>query len=718
MAAMLLSPLMPWLVLGGVLTACVALVNRCLALVAALCFVAALTGAVRGAVAATVALPPGLAGQMVAISGSVDDDPVDHKASHRLTVRLDHMLIGGGEIRSGLRIEAVVYGMTPVHYGDLVLLSGEVQEPPRFDQFDYRAYLAEQGIAGVMPSARLVRVTSHAGDPLHTMLFVLRHAVIDAVDRALPEPQAALLLGVVFGYRAALPPLLQQRMIASGLIHIVVISGLKVSLLARIIQQALGRLLPNAAPFVAVSAMVGYALLAGASAAALRAAAMGVLVVIAGQLRRDSHVFVSLALTAAIMLGLKPGLAHDVSFQLSFAGTAGIAAMTDGIAARLGWLPGIIRDPFAATVAAEAATWPLMLANFHQLSIVAPAANALVLPLLPAIMVVGGGGALVAALLTAAGWPALSIISWPAIQASGAIAGWFRMVIETAGGLPAAAVVAPYFPPRWLAAAAILNGGALAGVKLRQFFWQRKVWAMLAAAGLIAVSLLLVRPDGRVHVYALDVGTGSAVLVRTASGHQVLIDAGPDPDRFAQAMGRVLPPTARVIDCWLITGGRRDNIGAATAVLTRFQVSTIQIADPDPWSATLRGLVQQAQSAGIPVGSGNQPISLDGVTVSLATDGRSWLVHTGRGVLAIVPPETSWLSLPGDLDGAIFTSGGPAEWHGPGQGFSVIQVAANSRQGLPVRAVLHALAGAPLFRTDRLGTLELVADDGRFRPGS
>jgi len=252
-----------------------------------------------------------------------------------------------------------------------------------------------------MPSAKLVRVASNPGDPLHAMLFGLRHAVIAAIDRALPEPQAALLLGVVFGYRAALPRPLEQQMIASGLIHIVVISGLKVSLLARIVQQAIGRLAPRAAPLIAAGAMVVYALLAGASAAALRAAAMGVLVVIAGRLRRDSHVFVSLAVTGAIMLGLKPGLAHDVSFQLSFAGTAGIAAMTDGIAARLAWMPAIVRDPFAATMAAEAATWPLMLANFHQLSVVAPAANALVLPLLPAIMVLGGAGALLTTALAA-----------------------------------------------------------------------------------------------------------------------------------------------------------------------------------------------------------------------------------------------------------------------------------------------------------------------------
>src|SRR5207245_4697004 len=94
-----------------------------------------------------------------------------------------------------------------------------------------------------------------------------------------------------------------------------------------------------------------------------------------------------------LLAGASAGLAHDVSFQLSFAGTAGIAAMTDGIAARLGWMPAILRDPFAATIAAEAATWPLMLANFNQLSLVAPLANALVLPLLPAIMVLGRSGA-------------------------------------------------------------------------------------------------------------------------------------------------------------------------------------------------------------------------------------------------------------------------------------------------------------------------------------
>jgi beta-lactamase superfamily II metal-dependent hydrolase len=229
------------------------------------------------------------------------------------------------------------------------------------------------------------------------------------------------------------------------------------------------------------------------------------------------------------------------------------------------------------------------------------------------------------------------------------------------------------------------------------------------------VALLLVRPDGRVHIYALDVGTGSAVLVRTANGHQVLIDAGPDGDKFTQAMARELPPTARTIDIWLITGGRRVNIGAAQAVLGRFRIGSIVIADPDPWSASLRAIVQLAQSGGIQVASANGSIDVDRVRLSLASDGRSWLIQAGRAILAVVPPETSWQSLPAGVNGAIFTSGGPPEWQGPGQGVSVLQVSSNSRDGLPVRAVLQALTGAPLCRTDRVGTVELIGTAGGFR---
>lgn len=125
-------------------------------------------------------------------------------------------------------------------------------------------------------------------------------------------------------------------------------------------------------------------------------------------------------------------------------------------------------------------------------------------------------------------------------------------------------------------------------------------------------------------------------------------------------------------------------------------------------------LVQQAQAAGIPVQPASGRIDLDGVALSTAADARTWLIQSSLARLAVIPPQTSWQSLPDDIDAAIFTSGGPAEWLGPGKGVSVIQVAANSRASLPVRAVLQALAGAAIDRTDRLGTVELVAAASHF----
>jgi competence protein ComEC len=719
MAAVLLSPLTPWLLLGLAVALTVGLALRPSPIFLAILLVAFLGGAGRAALAATPTLPSEIAGRAVTVAGIVDDDPVARPGRTRLVVAAEGVTLADGSRFRQLRIQTTIYGRQPPNYGDHVILTGRLDEPARFEQFDYRTYLSDQGISGILQSARLVRVVAGAGDPFHTILFALRHAVVGTVDRVLPEPQAALLLGVVFGYRAALPPALQQQMINSGLIHIVVISGLKVSLLARIIQRSAGRILPRAAPGIALGAMVVYALLAGASAAALRAAAMGGLVVLAGAIRRDTHVFASMAFTGAIMLGLKPALAHDVSFQLSFAGTLGIATLTDPIAHRFQWMPPLLRDPFAATIAAEAATWPLMLADFHQVSMVAPVANALVLPLLPLIMVIGGAGAILGCVVSLAGWPSL--------QVAGAIASWFRLVIESTASLPMANLTAPYFPSRWLAAAALLNAGGLAGFRMRRFFWRRQVWALMGGAALITTALLLVRPDGRVHVYALEVGNGSAVLVRTGSGDQVLFDCGPNPDRFAQAIGRALPPTARTLRTWIITGGRRDQIGAARAVLDRFDIDRIVVADPDPWTPTLRAVIDQAGRDRIPVETLSGPLQVDGVRLQPVTDQRSWVVRDGNAVVVIAGPDGQTPSPQASPQGGgsslasvpvIFTQGGPSTWDDPAPALAIVQVDANSRNGLPARAFVQALAGAHLMRTDRLGTVELTSDGSAFVPDS
>src|SRR5207248_9044913 len=127
----------------------------------------------------------------------------------------------------------------------------------------------------------------------------------------------------------------------------------------------------------------------GATPAAVRASAMGGLVLLAGAAGRPTHVWTSLAMAAAAMLGWRPELAWNVGFQLSFAGTAAIVLLTPAIEQRLRRVPHLLREPFAVTCAAQVGTLPMMATDFHVLSPVAPLANAVVLPLLP-LMVCGG----------------------------------------------------------------------------------------------------------------------------------------------------------------------------------------------------------------------------------------------------------------------------------------------------------------------------------------
>jgi competence protein ComEC len=335
---------------------------------------------------------------------------------------------------------------------------------------------------------------------------------------------------------------------------------------------------------------------------------------------------------------------------------------------------------------------------------VAPLANALVLPLLPVMMVIGGGGTLLAVVAPPAAFPLL--------QAAAAVASWFRLVIGLTSSLPAAALAMPYFPARWLTAACLLNAGLLGGLAFRSYLFKMRWLALPLGAALLSVVLLLLGPDGKVHVYALDVGTGSAVLVRTGTGEQLLIDGGQDPNLLAQALGRALPPTARQINDWLITGGRLAQIGAAPAVLQRYRVDRMLVDDPDPWTPSLRNLVDAAQADGVPVATATG-LTLDGVLLTTGSDGRTLVLQSGSAVLLVMAPDSE---VAGEAVPIIFTSGGPPDWADAPPPLAVIEVARNSRAGLPARDLLLGLNGAKILRTDQVGSVELVPSAQGFEP--
>jgi competence protein ComEC len=430
-----------------------------------------------------------------------------------------------------------------------VRATGKLALPRDLPTFDRRAYLAQRQAYLELEASSIDVTGTHDG--LLRLAAAIRGWYGGAVDRVLPPPHASVLLGVVLGVRQGIPPDLQKALVATGLVHLLVLSGLKVAVFARIAQAALRPLLGRHSTWPAISLIGMYALAGGATPAAVRASAMGALAIAATRLGRPSHVWTSLAVTAAAMLGWRPELAWDVGFQLSFAGTAAIILLTPGIEARLGWLPSFLREPFAVTCAAQVGTLPMMATDFHLVSPVGPLANALVLPLLPAMVAVGlllGPLSLLPAIAAAVAIPVAGLLAY------------LEQVAYALARVPAAAIDVPRFPT-WtgLAYYAAIGPGIAA---MKGHGHRRRVALVVGFIAPVVISLGAMvawanEPD---QASVLAVGSGQAVLLHGPRG-SVLIDAGPSPAALGDGLGQLLPPWERGLEAIVITAPTQGHVG-------------------------------------------------------------------------------------------------------------------------------------------------------------
>jgi competence protein ComEC len=299
-----------------------------------------------------------LAGATVTVAGAAADDPKAVSGGYEVLLEPGSLRSADGGLLSppgNLLVRA--RGQAAIGYGDRLEVTGRLRLPDERPGFDRRAYLAQRQ---VFLELAATRVSSRPAPWSPAQLpSQLRAAYRGAIEALVPQPHAAVLLGVVLGIRAGVPVRLEQALQATGLVHLLVLSGLKVAIFARLAGAALAPILGRWSTLPVLILVGLYALAGGATPAAVRAAAMGGLALFASRLGRPTHVWTSLAAVAAVMLGWHPELAWDVGFQLSFLGTAAIVLLTPSIASRLKWLPAIVREPFAVTLAAQIGTLPL-----------------------------------------------------------------------------------------------------------------------------------------------------------------------------------------------------------------------------------------------------------------------------------------------------------------------------------------------------------------------
>ncbi len=242
---------------------------------------------------------------------------------------------------------------------------------------------------------------------------MINNPFISSLNSLLPEPHASLLSGILFGTRTSMPKDFYTDLITTGTLHIVALSGINISILVNLVAQTTLFLGRKASSILTICLIVLFVIFVGPSPSVVRAAIMGSLSLIAIYFGRQSWGVLSLILTAGIMLLYDFSFAGNISFQLSFLATFGIILANRNAKRQnsKGWINQlfqILKENFKLTFYAQIFTLPVILYNFHRLSLIAPIANIMIEWVIQPIMVLG----FVTAISGLIWWPLGVIPAW------------------------------------------------------------------------------------------------------------------------------------------------------------------------------------------------------------------------------------------------------------------------------------------------------------------
>jgi len=224
-----------------------------------------------------------------------------------------------------------------------------------------------------------------------------REKLSSVLVRLLPQKEAGLVAGIVLGEKMRLGDDFYQQLIETGTVHIVVASGYNVMVVGGMVME-MGVWLINRTVmvWVAVGAMLTYALMAGGDPPVMRAVIMGGMLLVGKAWGRRGKSGWGLAWAVWAMIMVKPEIVEEVSFQLSVAASLGLMVVEprlrrwlEGWKLRRGW-KWLLRTELLPTVAAQMTTAPIIWWYFGRVSWIAPLVNVLVLPLVPILMAWGG----------------------------------------------------------------------------------------------------------------------------------------------------------------------------------------------------------------------------------------------------------------------------------------------------------------------------------------
>ena len=672
--------------------------------------------------------------------------PVDVRGGVSLSIAGQFATAAAGEWTRGRRIRVPATLRRPARYLNDGVADGEKLAAWR-----------GTALVGSVKSASLVDVVAPA-PALEEAFARARARVRRALASAMAnDPEAAAVaVAILIGDRAGLSDDVERRLQRAGTYHVIAISGGNIALFAAL-AWAVARVLlrgRRAAIVTAMAIVAAYGLMVGAGASVGRAVVAAIVVLSATLVDHRAPPINALAAVGIAFLAWDPLALADVGFLLSFGATTGI------LIAMPVWLPALERRlplmagragriargavlaaaaVVLASAAAEIVLLPIQAAAFHRLTLAGLTLNLIAIPAMATVQV--AGMALVALDLTGLA----SVSGVAALCRAGA-----RTLVDSAGLVD----ILPWLawrvasPPWWLMAA--YGAACVAFVRSRR---PRLRPGLAAVAASAAVAIVVSAParvaaDARLTLTMLDVGQAEALVLRLPSGRALLIDAA-GPGGAFDIGDRVVVPAllARGItrlEGFVLTHPDVDHIGGSVAVVTDLAPPRLFEGIAPARHPERAALVAAAGRAGMSIEAlrAGGSIAREGIVINvLHPPPPDWERQRVRNddslVLEILVGDVALL-LTGDagegVEREIVPRLAPARvrilkagHHGSRTSTSAVLLAAarpaaalisagrGNLYGHPHPSVVARLeaAGAPVFRTDRDGQID-VATDGRI----
>lgn len=333
--------------------------------------------------------------QKILIFGKIISNPERDLKQTRFVFKAEKVKVDSKILKVNGKILIKTHLYPHFKYGDELELYGTLKSPKNFSDFDYKNYLKTKDIYSVIFYPKIEIKNRNKGNFLLSILYFAKNKFEEGINFIIPEPESALLAGLLLGSRAKMPKNILDNFSSVGLTHIIALSGFNITIIivALFVFLKFLKVRKRISFWFSVIFILFFVLMTGASASVVRAAIMGILALIAKKNSRLYRPRNAIIFAGVLMLILDPRvLKYDVGFQLSFLATLGLIYFSPLLKEKyFYWVTDFLnlKEIVSLTISAQLMVFPILIYNFEKIPLIGLLTNILILPFIPLIMALG-----------------------------------------------------------------------------------------------------------------------------------------------------------------------------------------------------------------------------------------------------------------------------------------------------------------------------------------